>query len=65
MARALFGGDGAWSSPDESVDEERTARLVEIMPDGNGGSRGRWVEVFESDSAETDRDREPQISFLD
>jgi hypothetical protein len=36
MARALFGGDGAWSSPDESVDEERTARLVEIMPDGNG-----------------------------
>lgn len=65
MARALFGVDGAGSSPNESVDEERTAKVTDMVSDGNGGTRGRWVELFESDNSETEKEKQPQVSLLD
>ncbi len=66
MAKALFGVDGTYSSSNVSVvDEEATARLVELTPDGNGGSRGKWVEVFESNVPSTDWKSRPSMSLLD
>lgn len=65
MAKALFGNDGAYSSSNVSVDEEATARLVDMPRDGNGGSRRKWVEVFESKLSSTDQKSGPSTSLLD
>jgi len=65
MAKALFGVDGAYSSSNVSVDEETTAKLVEMTPDGNGGSRGKWVEVFESNSLARGSMGGVEVSLLD
>ena len=65
MAVALFGVDGALSSSNVSVDEELTAKLIGLTPDGNGGTRWKWVEVFESNSSATAMKTEPQNCLLD
>lgn len=65
MAKALFGVDGAYSSSNVSIEEEATARLVDITPDGNGGSRGKWVEMFEGNNSARDSTGEAEVSLLD
>lgn len=65
MAKALFGIDGTCSSSNVSAEEETTAKLIGLTPDGQGGLRGKWVEVFESNSSATYKESEPLISLLD
>ena len=65
MAKALFGVDGTCSSSSVSFDEDSNAKLVGRSPDGNGGSRRKWVELFESNHSATGGMGEAGMSLLD